>query len=381
MSLLHSNLLNGLNFSGGPGVLPESVLQQVQDSILAVPEVGLSILGISHRSDWFATVVAELEDNVRQLLKLPKNYHVLFLQGGATQQFSMLPMALLAGKTHPAEYLHTGYWSGKALPEARREGPVRVVWSGESCGFGRLPADEELDFHADAPYIHYVSNETVEGLQFHRVLGRDDVPRICDMSSDFLSAPGDFERFSMIYAHAQKNIGPAGVTVVVVKDELLKDAPDNLPGFLDYRTQIEAHSIYNTPPVFSIYVVLLVTRWLRDQIGGLAAMDAINTRKAETLYQALDESNAFYAGKAARADRSKMNVSFNLPTPALEAEFIASALAAGFSGLAGHRSIGGIRASLYNGLELSAVEKLADFMANFRSHHLPLVAGVGKGNH
>ena len=361
-----SNRLNGLNFSGGPGVLPESVLQQVQASILAVPEVGLSILGISHRSDWFAAVVAELETNIRQLMNLPDNYHVLFLQGGATQQFSMLPMTLLPGKTHPAEYIHTGYWSGKALPEARREGPVRVVWSGESCGFGRLPTDAEMDFHAEAPYLHYISNETVEGLQFHRVLGRDDVPRICDMSSDFLSAPGEFDRYAMIYAHAQKNIGPAGVTVVVVKDALLKDAPDNLPGFLDYRTQIKAHSIYNTPPVFSIYVVLLVTRWLRDEIGGLAAMDAINTEKAKVLYQVLDGSDGFYAGRVAQGDRSKMNVSFNLPSPALETEFITSALAAGFSGLAGHRSIGGIRASLYNGLQLSAAEKLANFMADFR---------------
>jgi phosphoserine aminotransferase len=362
-----ANLLNSLNFSGGPGALPESVLRQVQESIQAVPEVGLSILGISHRSDWFAAVVAELEANIRQLLNLPDSYHVLFLQGGATQQFSMLPMTLLAGQTAPAEYLHTGYWSGKALPEARREGPVRVVWSGQSCGFGRLPADEELDFHANAPYLHYISNETVEGLQFQRILGRDDVPRICDMSSDFLSAPGEFDRFSMIYAHAQKNIGPAGVTVVVVKDELLKDAPDKLPGFLDYRTQINAHSIYNTPPVFAIYVVLLVTRWLRDEIGGLVAMDEINTRKADTLYKVLDDSAGFYAGRAARADRSKMNVSFNLPSSALENEFVACALAAGFSGLAGHRSVGGIRASLYNGLQPWAVDKLADFMTDFRS--------------
>lgn len=361
------NPLNELNFSGGPGVLPEMVLQQVQESILAVPEVGLSILGISHRSDWFAAVVAELENNVRQLMQLPENYHVLFLQGGATQQFSMLPMTLLAGKSQPAEYLHTGYWSGKALPEARREGPVRIVWSGESCAFRHLPSDEELDFHAGAPYIHYVSNETVEGVQFQRVLGRADVPRICDMSSDFLSAPGDFEKFSMIYAHAQKNIGPAGVTVVVLRDELLKEAPRHLPGFLDYRTQIEAHSIFNTPPVFAIYVVLLVTRWLRDQIGGLAAMDKINSEKAGVLYQALDSSDGFYLGRAATKDRSKMNVAFNLPTKELEAKFINGALAAGFSGLAGHRSLGGIRASLYNGLQLSAVEKLVDFMADFRS--------------
>lgn len=367
MNRMPSNPLNQLNFSGGPGVLPESVLQQVQESILAVPDVGLSVLGISHRSDWFAAVVAELEANIRSLMQLPADYHVLFLQGGATQQFSMLPMTLLAGKSRAAEYLHTGYWSGKALPEARREGPIRVVWSGESCGFTRLPADSELDFQPDAPYFHYVSNETVEGLQFHRIPGRDDVPRICDMSSDFLSLPEDYERFSLIYAHAQKNIGPAGVTVVVVKGELLKDAPDTLPGFLDYRKQIEAHSILNTPPVFSIYVVLLVTRWLRDEIGGLAAMDRINAEKSALLYRVLDASDGFFRGRAAPADRSKMNVVFNLRNEQQEKEFIAAALAAGFSGLAGHRSIGGIRASLYNGLELSAVEKLANFMTDFQS--------------
>ncbi len=227
-----NSLRNSLNFSGGPGALPESVLEQVEQSILEVPEAGLSILGISHRSDWFAAVVAELESNIRQLLGLSTEYHVLFLQGGATQQFSMVPMSLLRGKTHAAEYLHTGYWSGKALPEARREGPVRELWSGEKENFRRLPTDDELPFSADAPYIHYASNETVEGLQFHRVLGRDDVPRICDMSSDFLSMPCQAERFALIYAHAQKNIGPAGVTVVLVRDELLRDAlrSSRLPG-------------------------------------------------------------------------------------------------------------------------------------------------------
>jgi len=369
MNRMPNNPLNSLNFSGGPGVLPESVLQQVQEAIRAVPEVGLSILGISHRSDWFAAVVAELEANIRSLMNLPADYHVLFLQGGATQQFSMLPMMLLAGQTTPADYLHTGYWSGKALPEARRVGPVRVAWSGQADGFRHLPDDAELDFRADAPYLHYVSNETVEGLQFQRVIGRDDVPRICDMSSDFLSTPGDFERFSLIYAHAQKNIGPAGVTVIVVKDALLKDAPDTLPGFLDYRAQIAAHSILNTPPVFAIYVVLLVSRWLRDEIGGLAAMDQRNTEKSRLLYQALDDNQDFYLGRAASKDRSKMNVAFNLPSPELEQKFIAAALAAGFSGLAGHRSIGGIRASLYNGLQLAAVEKLVDFMDQFKSRN------------
>lgn len=358
--------LNQLNFSGGPGALPDTVLRQAQEAIRAVPGVGLSILGISHRSDWFLAVVAELEGNIRRLMQLPDDYRILFLQGGATQQFTMLPMSLLAGRDAAADYLHTGYWSGRALPEAQREGPVRVAWSGEAAGFRRLPTDDELDFSAAAPYLHYVSNETVEGLQFHRILGRDDVPRVCDMSSDFLSAPGDFTRFSMIYAHAQKNLGPAGVTVVAIKEGLLKETPDDLPGFLDYRAQIEAHSIYNTPPVFAIYVVLLVTRWLLDEVGGLAAMGARNSRKAALLYAALDGSDGYYAGRAAAGDRSKMNVAFNLPDPEREARFLQAAQAAGFSGLNGHRSIGGLRASLYNGLQLAAVERLVDFMADFR---------------
>jgi len=361
---------NALNFSGGPGVLPESVLLQAREAILAVPEVGLSVLGISHRSDWFAGVVAELESNIRRLLDLPDGYHVLFLQGGATQQFSMVPMTLMAGRTEPAEYLQTGYWSGKALPEARREGAVRVLWSGEENGFSRLPTDDELNFSASAPYLHYVSNETVEGLQFHRVLGRDDVPRVCDMSSDFLSAPCAAERFSLIYAHAQKNIGPAGVTVVLVRDELIRQAPDNLPGFLDYRVHANAHSNFNTPPVFAIYVVLLVSRWLLDEIGGLEKMADINRRKAGLLYGVLDASDGFYQGRASQTDRSLMNVSFRLATPDLDRRFIAAALSAGFSGLGGHRAVGGIRASLYNGMTLPAVEQLAGFMEDFRRHPL-----------
>lgn len=360
------NLSNRLNFSGGPGALPETVLQQVQQAISAVPEVGLSILGISHRSDWFAAVVQELEDNIRTLLGLSKGSHVLFLQGGATQQFSMIPMTLLRGKTSPAEYLHTGYWSGKALAEAKREGPIRVLWSGEANNFDRLPTDAELDYSPDAPYLHYISNETVEGLQFQRVLGRDDVPRVCDMSSDFLSRPCEADRYAMIYAHAQKNIGPAGVTVVLLRDEILKDAPEDMPGFLNYRSHIKAHSIYNTPPVFSIYVVLLVTRWLLNDMGGLGNMAALNSSKAELLYRTLDQSDNFYRGHANIADRSLMNVSFNLPSKDLEQRFLQESAAAGFSGLGGHRSIGGIRASLYNGLTLSAAEELAGFMAEFK---------------
>ena len=357
---------NQLNFSGGPGVLPESVLQKVQEAIAEVPEVGLSLLGISHRSDWFAAIVAELEDGIRALLGLPASYHVLLLQGGATQQFSMLPMALLRGQENAADYLHTGYWSGKAIPEARREGPVRVAWSGEADGFTRLPTDDELQLSPAAPYLHYVSNETVEGVQFQRVVGRDDVTRVCDMSSDFLSRPCDADRFDFIYAHAQKNIGPAGVTVVALRDELLARCPEGLPSFLDYRVQTNAHSNYNTPPVFAIYVVLLVVRWLQNDIGGLARMDAINRAKAELFYRVLDESDGFYRGRAAARDRSLMNVAFNLDSAERERQFLDAAQAAGFSGLAGHRSIGGLRASLYNGMALAAVEELASFMDDYR---------------
>lgn len=369
---------NQLNFSGGPGALPDGVLIQVQEAIINVPEVGLSVLGISHRSGWFAAVVEEVTRNIRRLLNLPENYHVLLLQGGATQQFSMVPMTLLHGKTTPAEYLHTGYWSGKVLAEAVKEGPIRRLWDGAGSGFTRLPGDDELAFSPAAPYLHYVSNETVEGLQFHRVLGRDDVPRVCDMSSDFLSRPCDAGRFSLIYAHAQKNIGPAGVTVVLVRDELLNNAlanrPDDLPGFLDYRNHIEAKSNFNTPPVFAIYVVLLVTRWLLHDMGGLAAMAAQNQAKADLLYQVIDGSDGFYRGRAEARDRSIMNAAFNLPSVALAQEFLAAAAATGMSGLEGHRAVGGLRASLYNGLSLAAVEYLASFMHDFQARH----AGVAR---
>jgi phosphoserine aminotransferase len=241
-----------------------------------------------------------------------------------------------------------------------------VLWSGQESGFHRLPSDDELSFSPDAPYLHYVSNETVEGTQFQRVLGRDDVPRVCDMSSDFLSKPCEAERFSLIYAHAQKNIGPAGVTVVLLRDEVINNAPTDLPGFLDYRNHIRAHSNFNTPPVFAIYVVLLVTRWLLNEIGGVARMAEINRSKAQLLYSVLDRSDNFYSGRAAVADRSEMNVAFNLATPELEQRFLAQAQAAGFSGLGGHRSIGGLRASIYNAVTLSAVEQLAGFMQDFQ---------------
>lgn len=359
---------NQLNFSGGPGALPESVLQQLHTAMLCVPEVGLSILGISHRSEWFAQVVHELEDNMRQLMGLPASTRVLMMQGGATQQFSMLPMNLLRNG-QSADYIHSGYWSGKAIHEAEKSGQLQLAWSGKADQFGRLPNDAELQLSKDAAYFHYISNETVEGLQFHRVPGRDDVPRICDMSSDLLSTPGDFNRYAMIYAHAQKNIGPAGVTMVILRDDFMNSLPDDLPGFINYHAQADAHSIYNTPPVFAIYSVLLVTRWLRDEIGGLHNIAKRNQQKADCLYQVLDDHADFYRGRAAVADRSKMNVVFNLPNAEIEQAFLQQAQLAGFSGLNGHRSIGGIRASIYNGLEIAAAEQLADFMQTFRKRY------------
>jgi len=346
--------------------LPESVLLKAREAIIEVPDVGLSILGISHRSDWFMAMVDELETRVRSLLGLSDSYHVLLLQGGATQQFSMLPMMMLRGSKQPADYVHTGYWSGKSIPEAKREGPVRIVWSGSAEDFHRLPNDGELAFSQNAPYMHYASNETVEGIQFHRVLGHENVPRVCDMSSDFLSRPCEADRFSFLYAHAQKNLGPAGVTVVVLREELLDRAPSDLPKFLDYRTQVESHSAYNTPPVLAIYIVLLVLRWMNEEIGGLDQMAQINQSKADFLYRLIDSSDGFYRGRAAVKDRSIMNVAFNLDSKELEKQFLVQSQTRGFSGLDGHRAIGGLRASIYNAMTLDAVEELGDFMEHFQ---------------
>jgi phosphoserine aminotransferase len=357
------------NFSGGPGALPDSVLLEAQRAIAEVPGVGLSILGISHRSRWVREVVDEAAENIRLLLGLSKHYHVLFLQGGSTLQFSMIPMSFLRGSRTPAEYLVSGHWSQKAIVEARREGPVRAIWDGADQRFTRLPIEDELRYTPGAPYFHYVSNETVEGLQFHRTLGRDGVPRVCDMSSDFLSRPCEPERFALIYAHAQKNLGPSGATLVVLHEDLLERVPKNLPVMLDYRAHIEHGSIYNTPPVFALYVILLVTRWLRDDIGGLDAMADLNRAKAERLYALIDSSDGFYVGRAARSDRSWMNVVFTLRDRSLEAQFLRQAEAASLYGLEGHRTIGGLRASLYNAVTLDAVEALCEFMDDFRARH------------
>jgi phosphoserine aminotransferase len=362
-----SNLRYRFNFSGGPGALPAEVLEKTALAIDEVPGMGLSVLGLSHRTEWFREVVAEAEQHIRSLLTLPNHYHVLFLQGGSTMQFSQIPITFLRGRTEPADYLHTGYWSAKSITEAQKEGPVRVCWSGKETGFDRLPTDVEIGASETATYFHYVSNETVEGLQFHRTPGHAGVLRICDMSSDFLCRPLKVEEFSLIYAHAQKNLGPAGVTVVILREDLLKATPDGLPAMLDYRQHAEAQSIYNTPPVFAIYVTMLVLRWLKETIGGLSAMEALNREKARRLYSAMDGSGGFYRGHAEEGDRSLMNVVFHLATREQELQFQTEAEAAGLCGLEGHRSMrGGLRASIYNAVTLEAVDVLTTFMRDFQ---------------
>lgn len=349
--------------------MPEQVLVEASEAILRAPGTNQSILGISHRSDYFKAILQELEGIFRALLKIPPDYHVLLLQGGSSLQFSMIPLLLLRGKGRTAEYLKTGYWSAKSIPDARLEGPVRVLFDGESGGYTRLPEEGELTYDPQAAYFHYVSNETVEGLQFHHLPGSQAVPRVCDMSSDFLSRPFDIRDFSLVYAHAQKNLGPAGLTLVILKDDLLKDAPKDLHSMLDYRNHVEMASIYNTPPVFSIYVTLLVARWLRDSVGGLEKMEALNQKKAKALYGLLDRHPGFFRTHAAKKDRSQMNVVFHLPSPEMDMAFLEEASAAGFYGLEGHRSLGGIRASLYNSVTEEDVNRLLGFLEGFQARH------------
>jgi len=355
-----------MNFSGGPGALPASVLRETSVAIDGLPETGLSVLGMSHRSHWFRGVLDEAEHNLRVLLGIPDNYHVLFMQGGSSLQFSMLPMNFLRSSGKHAEYIVSGYWSAKAPVEARHEGTTRVVWDGSAEGYRRLPGPEELHLAPDAAYLHYVSNETVEGLEFTDIPGLREVPLVCDMSSNLLAAPLDIDRYAMIYAHAQKNLGPAGVTVVILRDEFAQRATHALPTFLDYRTHIQARSVYNTPPVFAIYVLMLVTRWLRDEIGGVENMAAINHAKSERLYRALDAEPDFYRVHGERACRSTMNVAFRLPDAATEAQFLDDARREGLHGLEGHRSIGGLRASLYNAVTPEAVAVLSEWLGEFR---------------
>ncbi|KFG92712.1 MFS transporter [Burkholderia paludis] len=361
---------NALNFSGGPGALPEVVLRQAHEAIVALPETGVSVLGMSHRSDWFHALLDEAERNLRTLLGVSDRYALIFLQGGSSLLFATIPMNFATRRHAPPAYVNSGYWSSRASAEAARVGTARVAWCGRDTGFRRLPALEQLALAPDAAYLHYVSNETVEGLQFDTpAAAPHDVPLVVDMSSDFLSRPLDTSRFSMIYAHAQKNLGPAGVTVALIDRALLERVPDSLPGILDFRTHVTHGSNYNTPPVFAIYVLTLVTRWLRDEIGGLAAMQHINDRKALRLYDTLDALGDAVAVHAEQPWRSRMNAAFTFGDARLDGAFAAAAAQRGIIGLDGHRSLGGLRASLYNAVTPGAVDTLCEALTEFAVAH------------
>ena len=351
------------NFSAGPAAIPLSVLKKAQEEMLCLPGAGASVLEISHRSPWFSEIMEETEANVRLLLDIPDGYRVLFLQGGAQLQFSMVPMNLLLGPDRPGCYIVTGTWGGKALKEARKEGPSVVAWNGSEEGFRRLPAASEIELPDSLSYVHTTSNETIQGVQFQTPPDVGPAPLVCDMSSDFLSRPVDVSRYGLIYACAQKNAGAAGLTVVLVRDDLLERSADDLSSMLSYRLQADAGSRLNTPPTFAIYLFLLITRWLRE-LGGLSAVAELNERKAATLYEVLDSSD-FYTGHVRTVDRSKMNVTFRLRDEDLEKKFLEQAEIRGLRALKGHRSVGGIRASIYNAMPLEGAEALRHFMLEF----------------
>jgi phosphoserine aminotransferase len=356
------------NFAAGPGILPLPVLEQARRDLVSIPGVGASPLEVSHRGAWFTSVIEETVTNLRDLLAIPDGYHVVFCQGGASMQFSMVPMNLLRGTGATAEYVITGSWGSKAIAEAQKEGTTRVAWTGKDEGFTRVPGAEELlESIGRAPaYVHVTSNETIQGVEFPVTpIVTDGVPLVADVSSDFLSRPIEIGHYGLLYAGAQKNAGPAGVTVVIVRDDLLDRIPNGLPSILDYRTYVENGSRYNTPPVFAIYIVMLVTRWLRDEVGGLEQMHARNRDKADLLYDILDEAPTFFRGHAQTDSRSLMNVTFRLPSEDLEARFLAEAAKQGLVELKGHRSVGGIRASIYNAMPREGVDALAAFMREF----------------
>jgi len=350
------------NFSAGPAVLPHAVLEEAQRDLLALPGVGMSIMEISHRSKAFEAIIQGAEIGLRKLLEIPDDYHVLFLQGGASLQFSMVPMNLLpaGGK---ADYINTGVWSKKAIKEAQKVGQVNVAGSGESNGFTRIPTQEELTLDPEAAYVHFTSNNTIYGTEWKREPKVGKVPLVCDTSSDMLSRPIRVDKYALIYAGAQKNMGPSGVTVVIIKDEMLKRTPKGLPSMLDYAIQAENKSLYNTPPCFAIYILGLVCQWLL-QHGGVEAMEKTNQEKAKILYDAIDATE-FYKGVAHPDSRSLMNVTFRLATEDLEKQFVKESTAAGLDGLKGHRSAGGIRASIYNAFPTEGVNALVEFMREF----------------
>jgi phosphoserine aminotransferase len=353
------------NFSPGPATLPYDILIQAAKDIVNFNDKGIGLIEMSHRSKEFIQVFDECEALLRELLSIPQNYKVLFLQGGASMQFAMVPMNLL-GPGKMACYLNTGTWAKKAIKEAKLFGTVDVAFSSESNNFDRVPAPGDYMIPAEAEYLYFVSNNTIFGTQFQSMPETDKV-MVCDMSSDILSRRIDVSRFGLIFAGAQKNMGPAGCTVVIIREDLLARAPENIPTMLRYKTHADKDSMFNTPPCFAIYAIGLVLKWLKNT-GGLTAIEKMNQDKAALLYQAIDNSS-FYKGHAQKDSRSMMNITFNLPTPDLEAKFVHEATALSLDGLKGHRSVGGCRASIYNAFPREGVEKLVHFMEEFAKHN------------
>lgn len=354
-----------VNFAPGPAVLPLKVLEEAQRNLVALPELGISPLEISHRSRWFENVLDETEANLRRLLAIPENYRIVFMQGGSRLQFTLVAMNLLRASGGSADYVVTGTWGQMAMQEAAREGTVRAAYNSKSHNFDRLPQPADFDLDPKARYVHVTSNETIQGVQFQTDPDVGKAPLVADMSSDFLCRPLDISRYGLIYACAQKNAGPAGVTIVILRDDVLAQVGEGLPTMLDYRSFVKENSLINTPPVFAVYLVMLITRWLLNDVGGLAAMLERNRQKAALLYDVIDQSRGFYRGHAQPNSRSLMNVTFRLSDDATQDNFLKQAQSRGLVELKGHRSVGGIRASIYNAMPLEGVERLRDFMREF----------------
>jgi len=359
-------MARAFNFSAGPAMLPEEVLLQAREEMLDWHGSGMCVAEMSHRGKEFVSIAEQAEADLRELLAVTDGYKVLFLQGGASSQFAMVPMNLLRGGSK-ADYLNTGSWSKKAIAEARRFCEVSLAASTESTRFTRAPAQSELEPGPDAAYLHYTPNETIEGVEFPYVPETDDKPLVADMSSTILSRPIDVSRYGLIYAGAQKNVGPAGLTIVIIREDLMGQPFPGTPSMLDYKVHADAGSMYNTPPTYAWYLAGLVFQWL-ERLGGLEAMAVINERKAKALYAAIDASG-LYTNPVEPACRSWMNVPFTLSDPGLDATFLTEAKEAGLVTLKGHRSVGGMRASIYNAMPEEGVQALIAFMAEFERRY------------
>jgi phosphoserine aminotransferase len=354
------------NFGAGPATLPEPVLRQAAEEMLEWHASGMSVMEMSHRGKEFVAIHAQAEADLRELLGVPPDYKVLFLQGGAAAQFAVVPMNLLRGKTS-ASYVNTGHWSTRAIAEAKRYCEVNIAASSEDAKFTYAPKQDQWKINREAAYVHYTSNETIGGVEFHWIPRTDGVPLVADASSHILSRPLDVGRFGLIYAGAQKNIGPAGMAIVIVREDLIGQAAPGTPAIFDYKVQAEANSMHNTPPTYAIYLAGLVFQWLKKQ-GGLARMEEINISKAKLVYDYLDQTE-FYHSPVAREDRSRMNIPFTLRNSNLDEKFLRQAKECGLCELKGHRSVGGMRASIYNAMPMEGVKALVDFMREFERNH------------